>query len=211
MALARKGKKGWCSDGSEFFSQNLKGKMESLKKNLGALSKSGGPLSFPGVSCTSRSSTTAFQAENAEGARILVGKVRAALNRRFQNEARKPDVLFVDRGPGFFNTGNGKITPAFHEALQENSLTSIMGEDASTQPGNLQEVLLHETAVSWMRVHLCETTPVKSWLETRSEYGSRLKRCCEEINNANDVESLCNAFPKRIRKLREEEGRRLKW
>ena len=28
---------------------------------------------------------------------------------------------------------------------------------------------------------------------------------------ANDVESLCRGFPKRIRKLREEEGRRLKW
>ena len=60
-------------------------------------------------------------------------------------------------------------------------------------------------------MYLCDRAPVKNWLEIRAEYGNRLKRCCEEINNANDVESLCRGFPKRIRKLREEEGRRLKW
>ena len=70
------------------------------------------------------------------------------------------------------------------------------------------DILLHETAVSWLRVRLTESTPTRSWEETRVEYSGRLKRCCDDINAHLEVEGLCRAWPKRIRQLRDlEEGR----
>ena len=44
---------------------------------------------------------------------------------------------------GFYSTGNGKITKAYLEALRENGLKPVLGENASQQPGNIQEILLH--------------------------------------------------------------------
>ena len=77
------------------------------------------------------------------------------------------------------------------------------------QPGSLQDILLHETAVSWLRKRLERSTPKKCWEETREAYMSRLKRCCDDVNRECDVEGLCNGFPKRMRKLAESEGGRL--
>ena len=36
--------------------------------------------------------------------------------------------------------------------------------------------------MSWIRVRLLESTPAKNWEETREAYGTRLKRCCEDVN-----------------------------
>ncbi len=43
--------------------------------------------------------------------------------------------------------------------LNHTVLRALWGEDASPQPGNPQEVHLHETAVSWVRHRLTRTTP----------------------------------------------------
>jgi len=51
----------------------------------------------------------------------------------------------------------------------------------------------------------------EDWKETRAEYGSRLKRCCDEINKELDVEGLCRQLPKRLRLLKDSEGGRLKY
>jgi len=40
------------------------------------------------------------------------------------------------------------ITPEFQQALAETELRAYYRDDASVQPGNLQDVLLHETAVA---------------------------------------------------------------
>lgn len=42
-----------------------------------------------------------------------------------------------------------------------------MGKDASKQPGHMQELMLHETTVGWMRKLLAETTPQKCWTQFR--------------------------------------------
>ena len=62
-------------------------------------------------------------------------------------------------GNGFYDPGCGKITSEFKQALRKHKLRAFWGEDASPQPGNLQEVHLHETAVSWVRHRLTRTTP----------------------------------------------------
>ena len=67
-------------------------------------------------------------------------------------------------------------------------------------------ILLHETAVSWLRKRLEQSTPKKCWEETREAYGRRLKRCCDDINKDCDVEGLCRGFPKRIKLLADSGG-----
>ena len=78
------------------------------------------------------------------------------------------------------------------------------------QLGNLSEVLLHKTAVSWLRVRLAESVPAKAWAETKEQYTSRLRACCQAVNSCYDIEGLRRTFPARIAKLREAEGGRLK-
>ena len=85
-----------------------------------------------------------------------------------------------------------------------------MGDDAQVQSGDSQEVMLHETAVAWLRRRLALTLPAKPWLETREEFGSRLKQCAQHVNDTYDVESLCRDFPQRIDELIEREGNRLR-
>ena len=150
-----------------------------------------------------------FPGECPAGAAVLVSKVRSALNVRFQGTT-PPRVLFVDRGKGFYNPGHGKITPEFQATLAECRFKDFWGDDASVQPGHMQEVMLHETAVSWLRKRLTLTTPANVWEETPAQYAARLRRCCADINSTLDVAGLCRDFPKRIQTLLDKKGGRLK-
>ena len=153
LALARKGGKGWMSRGSQAHSPNLRMPKHVLKLHSsdtvrvwwvpiltrGKLHIESLPDNFPG--------------ESEEGAEIMVAKVKAALNIRFQG-ATAPTRVFTVRGSGFYNAGTGRTTPGYRAALQANGLRAFFNDDASVQPGQLQEVMLHETAVAWMRVRL---------------------------------------------------------
>ena len=55
------------------------------------------------------------------------------------------------------------------------------------QPGNLQELMLHETAVSWIRLRLGRSIPPRAWEEAREAYASRLKSITADINANLDV------------------------
>lgn len=101
-----------------------------------------------------------FPGDVREGMELLVPKIRAAINVRFQNATTKPSVVFTDRGKGFYFASTGKITPEYKAALGDAGLTAYWGDDASAQPGNLQEMMLHETTVSWMRTRLSESARV---------------------------------------------------
>ena len=151
-----------------------------------------------------------FPGEKPAGASILVERVRSAVNVRFQNADAKPDIIFTDRGRGFYEPSSGVIQPQYKEALRQNGFKAVMGDNAVGQPGHLQDVLLHETAVSWLRHRLSISTPKNCWQETREEYGRRLKRCCDEVNKEYDVEGLCRGYPKRMKTLQDGQGQRLK-
>ena len=151
-----------------------------------------------------------FPGETGEGAALLVEKVRAAINVRYQAASCQPKHAFVDRGKGFYAPASGQITAKYSTALAEYEFVPMMGQNARLQPGNLSEVLLHETAVSWLRVRLAESVPAKAWAETREQYTSRLRACCQAVNSSYNVDGLCREFPARIAKLREAEGGRLK-
>ena len=68
-----------------------------------------------------------FPGETPEGAACLVAKLRGAVNRRFQGETTQPDCVMVDRGKGFYDPGNGKITAAFRNALQQHGFNAFWG------------------------------------------------------------------------------------
>ena len=68
--------------------------------------------------------------------------------------------------------------------------------------------MLHETAVSWIRVRLSKTVPVHAWEETRDAYRSRLKGCAAYINSHYDVDGLWRVLPGRLRDLAAREGDR---
>lgn len=205
QAQARKGRKGWMSEGSQTYSQNLRGPKEAVKQNswdatrvwffpmlaMGKFHLEMLPEDFPG--------------ETPEGAAMLVAKVAAALSSRFPN-AGKPRVLFSDRGRGFYAPRSGRVTPEYQKALRQHGLRAFMGDDAGQQPGTLAQVLLHETAMSWTRHVLQQTLPPRPWEETKAEYGSRLRHVGRHINAEYDVDALCRAFPSRIAKLLAAEG-----
>ena len=104
----------------------------------------------------------------------------------------------------------GSVTQEYATALKECGFKAIWGDDASAQPGHLQEVLLHETAVSWIRHRLEQSLPKKAWEETPEKFGARLRKACAEINAELDVVNLCHDFPSRVQELVDSEGDRLK-
>ena len=127
--------------------------------------------------------------------------MRAAVNVRFSSD--QPTTLFTDRGAGFFDPGTGVITAEYKQAAQEHGFKVFQGENASLQPGqaNLGQVLLHETAVSWIRYRLARTLPAEPWAETVEQFSARLRSIAADINDNLNVEGLCKDFPKRIQQI----------
>ena len=206
QALARKGRKGWGSDATKEFSANLRGKKEALKqKSWDTVRVWWQPILTRGKLHIVTHGTD-FPGECPAAAPLIVRKVRAALNVRFP--ADQPKVLFVDRGKGFFDPATGVITTEYKEAAREANLKVFQGDDASIQPGqaNLGQLLLHETAVSWVRYRLARTLPAKAWEESVDEFGTRLRSIAHDINSQLNVEGLCKEFPSRVEAVLEQGG-----
>ena len=209
QALARKGKRGWVSKGSEMHSANLRGKKEDLKQNSwGTIKVWWAPVLMRGKLHVVVFDSD-YPGETPEGAEALVAGVRGAVNKRFQGGATKPDTLMVDRGRGFYNNATGGVTKKYGQALRDHGFKNLMGDNASVQPGHMQEILLHETAVSWIRLRLEKTVPRKPWLETTEQYASRLRGVVDDINANLDVEGLRKGLPKRLDLVIEAKGGRI--
>ena len=106
----------------------------------------------------------------------------------------------TDRGVGFFHVC-GKITTEYSEALRSQGMRAMQGEDARKQRGKMGDVLLHETAVAWIRAELQRTSLKKPWQESREDHYSRLREAARHINANFDVERLCAEWPSRIAEL----------
>lgn len=208
MTLARKGKRGWGSELTQLSSTNLRGKKETMKqKSYDGVRVYWAPVLARGKFHIEILGEE-FPGETPAGAAILAAKVRSALNVRFQGDA-PPTIVFTDRGQGFFHIKTGTITNEYKEALQEHGLRAYYGNDASVQPGNLQEVMLHETAVAWVRKRETVTQCRQPWTETVSDFSARLRSICQYINANYDVEGLCKDLPNRLQKVRDNLGDRI--
>ncbi len=209
QALARKAGKGWGSEGSQMRRQNMRGSNTALKQaSWDSVRYWFAPVLLRGkvhvelLGCD-------FPGESPEGAAVLVKRVRSAINIRCQG-GDQPKTVMVDRCKGFYTTGQGKITKEYADALKQNGLKAFMGADASEQPGSLQELMLHETVMAWVRRRLALTCPKKPWEESVEAYEKRLRETFAYINDNYDVDSLSRAFPKRIKSLIDSEGGKLK-
>ena len=107
-------------------------------------------------------------------------------------------------------TGAGVVTPEMASALGGTGLVLFWDQSASAQPGYCADVLLHETAVSWIRHKLTATTPKRPWLESREQYAARLRQVVADINRHYAVGGLCNRFPDRLDELIRRQGDRLR-
>ena len=148
----------------------------------------------------------AFPRETPEDAAQLVAKVRSVLNIRFQGRTQ-PTTFFTDKGCGFFHV-NGKITDDYKQALEDHKLKAYYPLK-SDQPGNLQEVLFHETVVSWVRAREAVTLPKEPWKETPEEFAARFRDICRYINQEYDVNGVCKSFPRRVQMVVDAEGDRI--
>ena len=208
QALARKHGKAWMSEGFQRDDKNLRGDKRALKMNSwDTVRVWWAPVLARGKLHVEMLPPN-FAGDHPDGAAPLIAKVRAALNVRFPG-ASPPRVLFVDRGCGFYNAGTGAITPEFKAALADHDLKAFMGDDAARQPGSLWEMMLHETAVSWIRRGLTWSLPSKPWEESVDDYTARLKAVVQRINSEYNVEGLCKELPLRVRDLHEAQGGRL--
>lgn len=137
-----------------------------------------------------------FKGDDPKAMDVFVQKLRAAVNVRFPSGS-KPKIVFTDKGRGFYTLNNSKITAEYKAALQKYNFVPFAGEDASIQPGNLQEAMLHETAVSWVRNRLSRTVPKRPWEETEAAYVKRLKAAALYINENHNVVNLNLELPSR--------------
>jgi len=149
-----------------------------------------------------------FPGESTEGVEVLVPKVKTALNIRFQG-ASAPNMLFVDRGCGFYDIKTGRFTAEYKAALRANGLRAFWGDDASRQPGKCGDMMLHETVVGWIRFCERRSLPKKPWEETEEQFEARLRGIAQKINTEYNLEGLCRELPERVDKLVDAEGEKI--
>ena len=115
----------------------------------------------------------------------------------------------TDKGKGFYH-GSGRITDEYAAALAANGLRPLMGHANVIQPGDCQELMLHETAVAWVRRRLESSLPAEPWAETRTQFKARLKTLAKYINQAFDVAGLTHEWPERVEAVAAAKGGRIK-
>ena len=69
------------------------------------------------------------------------------------------------------------------------------------QPPDVADVLLHETATSWLEEAIYDSRPITPWEETPVELAQRIRAAAKFINDNHDVSGLCREFPDRLRDL----------
>ena len=155
-----------------------------------------------------------FPGETPEGAGLLVRHLPALLKTMLGSGARLPRTIFSDRGPGFFHRKWGTITGDYESACRECGFQPWAGTNSKkgprAQPRDIGDVLLHETAISWLRREEENTRPCTPWRETPVELEHRMLAAVRHINKEFDVRGLSLQFPERLRTLVVTDGDRLR-
>ena len=146
-----------------------------------------------------------FPGETPIGACMLVAKLRGLLRKMLGSGALLPRTIFTDRGPGFFHRSWGTITGDYESACKEHGFKPWQGSNAKqgphAQPRDIPDVLLHETAISWLRRGEEGTRPKKPWEETPKEFAARLQKVAKSVNENYNVRDLALEFPDRLHAL----------
>ena len=138
---------------------------------------------------------------------MCVTKLPRVLRRMLGASTTAPRILFTDRGPGFYNRRHGTVTGEYAAACKEFGFKLWAGTNARkgphAQPADIADVLLHETATSWLRARLVQSASrlAQTWLETPREFADRMQEDICNINVECDVEGLCREFLQRLEDL----------
>ena len=93
---------------------------------------------------------------------------------------------------------SGRVTGAYDRAVRECGFKLFWGPDAKQQSPEMPDLLLHETAVSWVRNKLRRAKPeTMPWKETPAQWSRRMMAAVGEAN-LGDVDGLCKQFPERL-------------
>ena len=148
-----------------------------------------------------------FPGETPEGARIFIERLPGVLDKMLGSSTRKPSIIFSDRGPGFYHRRWGTITSDYDSACRECGFKPWAGANAKrgprAQPPDVADVLLHETAISWLRRQEESSRPRVPWQEVPGALAKRLQQAALHVNTSFNVRGLCSELPARLRALKE--------
>ena len=145
---------------------------------------------------------------NGDGMAAVIRRLPGRLREMLGSNSRLPRVLMTDRGTGMY-APSGHVVSAFDHAVQECRFKLFWGADAKQQSPEMPDLLLHETAVSWVRNVLRRLKPdVLPWMETPAQWSRRLLQAVDAANQY-DVEALCLDFPRRIEDCLAADGAKL--
>lgn len=108
-----------------------------------------------------------------------------------------PNVVFTDRGPGFYHPASGTICPEYYTALEEHGFQPWAGEHAKWQPPDIPDLLLHETCVAWVRKFLRQH-PIKlgdNMAKNIQNLMAKLEEAVDHINTHYEVEDRFPQHP----------------
>ena len=149
--------------------------------------------------------------DNATGMATFAQQLPDILRRMLGRRSDLPNILYTDRGPGMFVPRTGQATTAYADSVQQAGLQLYTGTDASRQPADVPDVLLHETAIACFKRKLVATPSiVDPWKETHEQFQSRVDNVVQAANGQYNFRSLCGSYLERLELLVERKGDRLK-
>ena len=100
---------------------------------------------------------------------------------------------------------------AYAAALAAHGFRPCAGQDASGQPPDIPDVLLHETVAGWVRKYMKKHPARRTNDIVANEAAVKLamKECAHYIRQNYKVQDLCGSFRNRLRELVEKKGERL--
>ena len=209
MKQAAKGAKGYISDNAMMENANLRGPATALKQKTFV----GRKMNWVILLARGRVAVRVLPVEwqlNGEGMAEVAGSLTGWLRDLLGPDAHLPRVVFTDRGTGMFSPA-GHILPRYDGALRAAGLRSFFGADATAQAPDMGDLLLHETAVSWVRNRLRRMRPQRvPWEETVAQWAKRMSGAVAYANAHHKVDDLCRAFPARLDKCVAVAGGRLR-
>ena len=209
MKQVLKGPKGYISDNAKMDSSNLSGPVTALKQKT-----------FEGrkqnwVILLARGQVGVFVLRedwklNGSGMAEVIDNMEGWLRQMLGDDARLPRVVFTDRGTGMFSPC-GKIVREYERALKRGGWRSFFGPDATLQAPDMGDMLLHETAVSWVRNRLRKLrSRCLPWDETSVQWANRMQKAVDHVNETYNADKLCRSFPRRLKLCVASGGDRLK-
>ncbi len=90
----------------------------------------------------------------------------------------------------------------------EGGFRPFAGDFAAEQPPDIPDALLHEAAISWVKLRESKTKPQRPWEESCEALTVRMRGIAQEVNAHCDVEGLCKGFVKRLKQVVELKGGR---